>query len=143
MAVTAASYGNFIMNLGKGRFNFDTDTVKAMLTTSVYVPNVDTHQFATDVTGEITGTGYTAGGQALTGVTWTWDAANKRGVLGANTVTWTAATFTARYAVIYRDAGSPATSLLIGYVDFGVDRSPAAEDFQLTNASGVLRIRAV
>lgn len=143
MAVIATPYGNFIMGLGRAVFDFEIDTFKAMLTTAAYVPNADTHTFVTDVTDEITGTGYTAGGNALTGVTWTYDAVNRRGVLGANTVIWPGATFTARIAVIYQSAATAATSPLVGWVDFGADKSPVNEDFQLTSPSGVLRIRAV
>jgi hypothetical protein len=42
---------------------------KTMLTTVTYVPNQDTHDFKDDVTNEITGTGYTAGGVAISPLT--------------------------------------------------------------------------
>lgn len=143
MAVTATPYGKFIMALGQGQFNFDTDTVYAMLCGSAYTADQDNHEFISQITNEVTGTGYNAGGKALTGVTWTYTDYSKLGQLNADSVTWASASFTARYAVIYKYTGNTATSRLIGWVDFGADRSPAAEDFVLAVPSGVLRIRAV
>ena len=142
MTITATPYGKFLMNLGSGQFNLGSDAIKIMLTTAAYVPNIDTHEFKSDVTNEITGTGYTAGGASLTGVTWTYDATNKRGVLGASAVVWTAATFTLRYAVIFKWTGTATTSRLIGWIDFGQDLSPASEDFTISFTSGVVRRRA-
>lgn len=145
MAVTATTYATFIEGLGAGQFNLTTDTLKVMLTTSAYNPNQDTHKFVTDVTNEVSssGTGYTTGGNTLAGVTWTYDAPNKRMVLGADAVVFTGVTLTTRYGVIYKSTGDPTTSRLIGYINFGVDKSPVAEDFQITSPSGILRIRAV
>jgi hypothetical protein len=42
-----------------------TDTIKVMLTTSAYTPNLDTHETKADVTNEVVGTGYTARGATL------------------------------------------------------------------------------
>jgi hypothetical protein len=48
-----------------GVWDWDTDTIKCALTTSTYTVDIDTHDFFNDVTNEITGTGYTAGGATL------------------------------------------------------------------------------
>jgi len=61
----------------KGQLDFDTDVIKVMMTTDAYVPNKDTHDFRDDVTNEVTGTGYPAGGNTVT-VTVTRDDANDR-----------------------------------------------------------------
>lgn len=42
--------------------------VKALLVDSAYVPD-EAHEFRAAITGEVAGTGYTAGGAAVTGVT--------------------------------------------------------------------------
>jgi hypothetical protein len=131
MAVTASAYGQAIMSLGLGRFNFGSDTLKVLLTTSSYTPNIDTHTYLSDVTNEVSGTGYTAGGATLSGVSWTYDATNNLGKLLASTTTWTAATFTARTAVVYKSTGTAGTSPLLSYVDFGADQSPAGVDFSI------------
>lgn len=148
MAVTARPYGLALLALGRGDINLDNDTFKVMLTTSGYVPNYDTDEWLTDVTDEITGTGYTAGGETLTGLTWTYDVsdpANKRCVLGANSILWSGATWTgARRLVVYKDeSGVAAVSRLFGVIDYGVDKSPANEDFEQTFSAGVFRIKAI
>ncbi len=141
MTVTATPYGKFVLGLGTGAFNFSSDTFKAALTTASYVPNVDTHEFFSDVTNEITGTGYTAGGLTLTTVTWTYDSTNNRAVLAADSGIWTTASFTARHAVIYKSTGTAGTSRLVGWIDFGENRTPVAENFVLNFTNGVLRLK--
>lgn len=117
-----------------GLIDFDTDTFKAMLVTSAYAPNKDTHQFRSDVTNEVVGTGYTAGG-AATSVTVTEDAANDRTDISFANVSWAASTITARAAVIYAVKGSAATDRLVAYVDFGADISSSGTAFVATFSS--------
>jgi hypothetical protein len=146
MAVTSTVYNLF----KKGQLNgahfvdFDTDTIKLMLCTSTYSPNIDTHEFKTDVTNEVAaGGGYSSGGQALTTKVVNLDTASDFAYLKADNVTWTTATFTARYGVLYKDTGSGATSPLILVIDFGSDQSPSGSDFTVQWASdgngGVLK----
>lgn len=142
MAVSATPYGVFCTNLGKGVHNFTSDTVKCMLVTASYTPNIDTDAFAnTAQAAEASGTGYTANGAALAGVTWTYDATNNWCQLAADSLTWSSASFTCRYAVVYKSTGTMSTSPLIGYIDFGVNKSPATEDFIINFTSGVLRVK--
>lgn len=141
MAVSAAPYGKFWIALGNAQINLATDVLKVLLTTSTYTPDVDAHEFLTSVTGEVVGTGYTAGGVTLSNVTWTSDATNHWAVLGADPVVWTGASFTAHRAVVYKSTGSAATSRLIGYIDFGVDKTYTSEDFELSFSNGVLRFK--
>jgi hypothetical protein len=141
MTVTSAPYGGFLAALPAGTVDFGADDFKAMLTTSGYTPNVDTHVFLAAVTNEITGTGYTAGGQALTGLGISYDATNHWAVIAADPLVWATATFTARRLIVYKDTGSSATSLLVGYIDYGVDQSPVSEDFTVNFASGLVRLR--
>lgn len=49
-------------------------TIKALLVTSSYAQDVD-HDFRNDITAEISGTGYTAGGVVVTGFAASYDAA--------------------------------------------------------------------
>lgn len=133
-------YGPFVMNLGRAQHDLSSAAFKLLLTDSSYVPNINTDTVRADVVGEITGTGYTAGGLALTGTTWTWNATTRRGVLAANTAIWTGATFTARLAVAYIDLADPALDPLVCYIDFGADKSPVAEDWPITFPAGLLRL---
>jgi hypothetical protein len=142
MAVSATPYGKFLLELGKGSFNLSTDTIKAALTTSSYSPNIDTHEFFSDVTNEASGTGYTAGGMTLTNVTWAYNSSQDYAILTADPVLWTGITITARRAVVYKSTGTASTSRLIGYVDFGVDRSQSgSNEFVLNFTLGVVRLR--
>jgi hypothetical protein len=135
-------YGQFLLKALNKEVDFDSDTVKVMLVGSSYTPNQDTHVYKSDVTGEVTGTGYTAGGATLASKTITYDAANNVIVLDAADTTWANSTITARYAVIYDDAGaSDAAKVLLGYVDFGADQSSTNGNFALTwDATGIFRI---
>lgn len=145
MAVTAYVYGNFMKNVLSGKVvDWINHPIKVMLCTSTYVPNQDTHQTKADVTGEVTGTGYTAGGATLANKTITYDPATNTTILDADDVVWLNSTITARYAVIYDDNGATdADKLLLGYVDFGQDVSSTNGDFKITwDASGIFRFTA-
>lgn len=135
-------YGQLIAKAFNKEVDWDSDTIKVMLVSSAYSPNQDTHAYKSDVTGEITGTGYTAGGQALTSKTTTYDAANNVTVLDAADVSWANSTVTARYAVVYDDSGATdAAKALIGYLDFGSDQSSSNGAFAVTwDATGIARI---
>lgn len=129
--------------LVNGDINLVTDTLKIILVSSTYTPDIDAHQFYSQITNEIvTGGGYTAGGVALTGQAVITDLSNDRAALDANDVTWASATITAaRAAVIYKDTGTPATSKLITYIDFGADKSSSGGDFTLAwDVTGILRL---
>jgi len=143
MAVTAFWYGLGLSACLNKLVDFDTDTIKVSLHTSTYVPAQDTHDYWDDATNEVTGTGYTAGGATLAGASITYTAATNILKLDGTDVTWTSATITARYAVIYGSTGTAATSPLIGYVDFGADVTSTAGDFKITwHADGILKITA-
>ena len=90
------------------------------------------------MTNEESGTGYSAGGESLTSITFatsggtiTWDAAD---------VEWTGSTITgARYAAIYDD--SLTNDPLICAIDFGGDFSTTSGTFKITwNASGIFTL---
>lgn len=123
------------------RVDLDTDTVKVALVTSSYSPNQDTHDFFDDVTNEVSGTGYTAGGATLTSPTVTLDTTNDRVDFDAADTSWTTSTITARAAVIYKSTGTASTSPLIAYIDFTTDQISSAGTFLIQwNASGILRL---
>lgn len=141
MAVTAFWYGQALLKALNKEIDWDTDTIKAMLCTSTYVPDQDAHVYKdVSVTNEVTGTGYTAGGTTLASKTITYTAGTNVIALDAADVTWASATITARYAVIYDD--SPASNKpLLGYVDFGADQSSSNGNFTITwDAAGILKV---
>ena len=142
MAVSAFFYGLAFKSAFNGEIDFDSDSIKVMLCTSAYVPDQDTHQYKDDVTNEVTGTGYTAGGEALTTPTLTYTAGTNVLKLDADDLTWAGSTITARYAVVY-DAtpATDATRPLLAYIDFGADVSSSAGDFTIAwDAAGIATV---
>ncbi len=202
MAVTARWYPNGWKNFVNGTIDYDADTIKVALLTSTSAFN-DTHEFWSDISAnEVSGTGYTAGGDTLATKTvnvtdssaltaWaastayslgdvvrastdngnvfrcvvagtsggtepTWVTTSFRETadntvvwvqfgsaviwLDAADVTWASSTITARYAAIYKDTGSAATSPLMGWVDFGQDESSSNGNFTIQwSPNGILR----
>lgn len=149
MAATAFWFGNAIANAfgstsGGGAPNIDflSDAIKCMLTTSAYTPNQDTHQFKSDVTNEVVGTGYTATGVTLATKALTYTGGSNTIMFDADDAVWTSSSFTARYAVVY-DAtpGSDATRPLIMFIDFGSDVTVSAGTFTIQfNAAGIATV---
>lgn len=126
------------------RVDWVGDTIKVALFTSAFTPNQDTQDFYDDLSSEVTGTGYTAGGAALSGKSVDYNATGNTTSLRASQTSWSTATFTARYAVIYKDTGSAATSPVLGWVDFGGDESVSSGTFTVIwdPTDGVLKITA-
>ena len=135
-------YGITFLNALKNDLALDLDDTtadrfKVMLVTSSYTPDFGTHDFKADVTNEVVGTGYTAGGESLTSVTLTQSGGTI--TFDADDVTWASSTITARGAVVYDD--SLIDDPLIAYIDFGADKSSSAGDFVLSfNASGIFTL---
>lgn len=140
-AVTASLFGLTaqVMIDGSAPIVWSSATMDVALTTSTYTPNQDTHDFFNDVTNEITGTGYSAGGATLGSKTSTYDTASDQIRLDAADTTWTTSTLTARRAVLYKSTGTGSTSPVVGWVDFGADVSTTAGTFQITwDATGIV-----
>ena len=107
---------SFKQDILLGVHDLDTDTIKMAL----YLATADLGAATTvyTTTGETAGTGYTAGGNTLTGVT----------VLTSDTTayvdfadpTWNPANFTARGALIYNASKS---NKAIAVLDFGSDKT--------------------
>lgn len=130
------------LNSAVAPIDFDTDTIKVMLTTSAYVPNTATHQFKSDVTSEVTGTNYVAGGTALAAKTVTL--VGSVVTFDANDVTWLQSLTgfsNARFAVMYKDTGVAGTSPLVGYLDFVTDKGNVSGDMVIQwNTSGIFTL---
>jgi hypothetical protein len=130
MAVTATLYGNVFSKAFNKEIDYDSDTIKVALCTSSYTP-AQTHDYFDDITNEVTGTGYTAGGATLASKTATYTSGTGVTVFDAADTTWSDSTITARYAVVYVSTGTDTTSALIGYVDFGADKVSTDGDFTI------------
>jgi hypothetical protein len=125
-------YNSALDDMARALVDFDTDTFKCMLTTSAYVENKDTHTRRSDITSEVLGTGYTAGGAAVT-VTVTKDLVNDRVDISLGAASWAAATITARKAVYYKSRGGASTAdEIVAVIDFGTDVTSTAGTWSLT-----------
>lgn len=146
MADSIAIYNQYMKSLQNKEINWNTDTFKLMLCDASYTPNQGTHQYKSSVTGEVSGGGYVAGGIALTGVTLTYDSANKRYTVSADPVQWSGVTIpVAATAVLYDSTPSTdATRPLVLYVTLNPTRSPENGNLGFTwNPSGIFRFSIV
>jgi len=133
-------YNSAIDDMARNNIDFDTNTFKAMLVTSSYTPNKDTHDKRDDVTNEVAATGgYTAGG-VTTACTVTKDTANDRVTLQFAAVSWATSTITARALVIYKSLGGASSAdALVAYNDFGSDVSSTAGTFSVAASTITLQ----
>ena len=128
MAITQAMCTSFKQALLDGEMDFSSDTsqtFKIALFTSSATLGASTTAYST--TNEVTGTGYTAGGNTLT-ISTNPTTSGTTAYLSFSNTTWSTATITARGALIYQSGGSnPAVAVL----DFGGDKTSTAGDFQI------------
>ena len=134
----------FKTNLLSGLENFavgTTQSYKIALYTSLANLTPDTIAYTT--TGEITGSGYIAGGKVLTiSQTPVGDTSNNTAYISFSNVVWNPASFTARAALIYNSTTGAAVAVL----DFGSDKTnTAAGTFTVTfptatSTTSILRI---
>jgi len=100
------------------------DTFKIALYTSA--ASIGAATTAYTATGEITGAGYTAGGEVLTNIAPI--ASGTTACISFNTVAWNPATFTVRGALIYNATQS---NTAVAVLDFGADIT-CANTFTIT-----------
>jgi hypothetical protein len=122
-------YNSFPDDLSRAHIEADNVVFKMLLVTSSYTANKDTHTTRADVTNEITGTGYTAGGEIVS-CTVAKNTTLDRITLTFAAATWPASTLTAAAAVIYvARGGASSADELVGFIDFGGDVSSTAATF--------------
>jgi hypothetical protein len=131
-------YNSAVDDMAKGAIDFDTDTFKIMLVTSSYTPNKDTHDKRDDVTNEVSGTGYTSGGDT-SACTVTKDTANDKVTLSFAAVSWGGSSITAAAAVIYKSTGTASTDPLVGYIDFGGSITSSGGTFSVGSSTITLQ----
>ena len=107
---------SFKAELYQGTHNLLSDTLKMALYTSFASLNADTTVYTT--TGEITGTGYTAGGNLVTGAT--VNTSGYTAYVSFNNVIWTNSSLMARCALLYNVSKGNKS---ICVIDFGSDKS--------------------
>lgn len=107
------SFKNDLLTAGQ---NLSTDTLKLALYKADASLNADTTAYS--ATNEITGTGYTAGGVTLTGVT--IQTSGSVVYINFSNAVWSPAAFTTRAALIYNASKSNKS---VAVLDFGSDKT--------------------
>lgn len=133
MSISQTATTSFKVELLQAVHNFgptSPDTFKVALYTGAANIGPTTTVYTTS--GEVTGTGYTAGGNTLTISTSPTSGNNVSNVPTAyvsfNNTSWTSATFTARGALIYNvTQGNKSVAVL----DFGSDKTVSNDTFQI------------
>ncbi len=127
MAISQAMCTSFKVELLQGVHNFTAstgDTFKIALYTSSATLGASTTAYT--VSDEVSGTGYTAGGNTLTNVTPT--SSGTTAFTDFSDTTWTTATITARGALIYNSSESDQAVCVL---DFGSDKTSTAGNFTI------------
>lgn len=114
-----------------------TTGLKCALFTSTGTPpsaTSTTYAVLAGVCTEASGTGYTTAGKALTGVAWSGTTSP---IFTSNPISWTVATITFRYAVIY----DIASGKIIRFTDFVTDQIVFTGTLTLTpDTDGLLKV---
>lgn len=122
MPISQAMCSSFKQQILLGEHDLDTDTIKLALYTSA--ANLGAATTAYTTSNEVVGTGYTAGGNTLTGAT--VSLTGTTAFVDFSDTTWSNATITARGALIYNSSKS---NKAIAVLDFGADKTSTAGDF--------------
>lgn len=127
MAISTAFCTSFKQGLLQGLHDFDNpggNTFKIALYTSSATLGAATTEY--DVSNEVTGTGYTAGGNTLTSVTPT--SSGTTAYVDFADTTWENATITANGALIYNANSSNASCVVLA---FGSDKTSSNGSFSI------------
>jgi hypothetical protein len=119
-----------------GAINVTAATIKYALFTNASNISATTVLYSS-LTHEVSGTGYSTGGNSVTLTAKVTNPANPI-FLASGSAQWTGASFTARYGALY----DTVTSKIIRYDDYGGDQTVTAGTFtvQFDNTNGVLNI---
>ena len=122
--ITQTQTTSFKAELYQGIHDLLNDTIKIAL----YIANADltaaTTVYTTDQ--EVTGTGYTAGGNTLTGAT--VQSSGSTAYVSFDNSTWSSASFTCRGALIYNASKANRS---IAVLNFGSDKTVANQTFEI------------
>lgn len=115
--------------------------VSVLMVTDSHTPDFNAHNFRDDITNEVSGTGYTAGGATLTGTELTVSG----GVLtyDASDVSWSSSTISNAMAAVgyFARGGASSADELVFLSDFVTAASSSNGTFQIQwNASGIFTL---
>lgn len=115
MTMASGVFGVFLNDMGDNDKAFDltADTLKWEIVSDSYTPDFNVHDEEADITNEVTGTGYTTGGEAVVGNTWA--AASGFATLDHNDISLSNTTLSSIKGLVHFDdtlAGDPLISAL-------------------------------
>lgn len=123
MAIQQGLTNSFKQEMLQAGQNLATDTLYMALYTAFSNIGPLTTEYVSTDTSEVTGTGYVAGGVAVTGATISTDTQTGTVYVDFADVSWPGASFTARGALIYNvTQGNKSVAVL----DFGSDKTFSA-----------------
>lgn len=132
-------YNNFKAEIMKGTFDLVNDTIKVMLLDNNHSFTAEDDVIADISANEISGTGYSAGGETLANTAVTVDDTDDEGVFDADDVEWTSASFSAYHAVVYDDTTTG--DMLICSIDFGGEQTVSGGTFTIQwDSEGIVNI---
>ena len=117
MSIVQTQTTSFKKELYQGIHDLSTDTIYIALYTSLADLNAATTAYSVSLAGQVVATGYTAGGQIMTGVAINTD--GYTAYVNWNNVSWTSA-LTARCALMYNVTKGNRS---IAVLDFGSDKT--------------------
>jgi len=127
--VASVVYDSFLADVFSGAAN-TSHSYKAMLTTSSYTEDRGAHSKRSSVTNEVSGTGYSAGGVAVT-LTASLNTTTHKLTLTIGSATWSSSTITARKLVVFRARGGASSAdELVCCVDNGTDLVSSSSTMQ-------------
>jgi hypothetical protein len=127
--VASVVYDSFLADVFAGNCN-TSHNYKAMPVTSSYSENRATHTKRSDITNEVTGTGYTAGGASIT-LSASLNTTAHKLTLTIGSVSWSSSTITARKLVVYRARGGASSAdELVCCIDNGTDLVSSSSTMQ-------------
>jgi hypothetical protein len=131
-------FNEALTSILKGEIDFLVDDIVVLLLTDA--PDIDADQYISDLTGEITGGGYTR--KTLASKTVTTDDTNDRSIADAADVQWTALTNSFRYIATAKSTGVDSTSRLLSTIDTGSTQVIDSGTYDITwPVSGVFFIQ--
>ena len=138
MAITQGMCTSFKAEILGGTHDLATDVLKIALFTNSATLSVATTAYSTS--GEVVGTGYTAGGMILADAV--ISSSGTTAIVDFTDPVWSTTTLTARGALIYN---STKANRAIAVLDFGTDKTTSGGDFDIvlpapTASTAIVRI---
>ena len=132
-------YNNGLLKLLNGSINYTSDNIALLVVDNTYTFD-RTDEFVSDLTGEVSGSGYSR--QSLANKTVTLNATTNTIVFDCDNVSYTAITTSSALSagIVYDDTGVDSTSSLIGFFDMPETTTNASDVAIIVSPSGLFEV---